>query len=166
MQHIPSFTIFGSMKSIALLVGFTFATIGTFFEKYIFDDWEFAMFLCIAILIDTLTGTYAALKMHKVSSHKFRKMFEKVLIYAAVIFVAHGLQNFSDKGQTKWVFDWIEQGVYSALLVAEFISIIENADKIRPGVIPRFISKRLKQYNETGTIDRVGAGDAGGVQES
>ena len=154
------------MKSMSLLVGFTFATLAAFFEKYVFDDWEFAVFLCVAIFIDTLTGAYAALKLNKISSHRFRKMFEKVLIYAAVIFVAHGLQNFSTKDQTKWVFDWIEQGVYSALLVAEFLSIIENADKIRPGMIPTFISKRLKQYNETGNVDRPNAGSVDGVQES
>ena len=89
-----------------------------------------------------------------------------MLIYAAVIFVAHGLQNFSTHSTTKWVFDWIEQGVYSALLVAEFLSIIENADKIRPGIIPKFIAKKLKQYNETGNIDRPNADPTDGVQES
>jgi phage-related holin len=154
------------MKSLALITGFAAASIATLFEKYVFNDWEFAVFLCIAILIDTLTGTYAALKVNKISSHRFRKMFEKVLIYAAVIFVAHGLQNFSSHNTTKWVFDWIEQGVYSALLVAEFLSIIENADKIRPGIIPKFIAKKLKQYNETGNIDRPNADPTDGVQES
>ena len=65
------------MKSLALITGFAAASIATLFEKYVFNDWEFAVFLCVAILIDTLTGTYAALRVNKISSHRFRKMFEK-----------------------------------------------------------------------------------------
>jgi hypothetical protein len=46
----------------------------------------------------------------------------------------------------------VEDLCYAALVVREAISIIENLGVIKPGLIPLWILKRLKQYDNEGTF--------------
>lgn len=53
-------------------------------------------------------------------------------------------------GEPVEVFDWFRTFICTALLVREGISIVENLNKIKPGLIPKIITKYLKEFDEKG----------------
>lgn len=124
-----------------------------FFKEFIFNDWKFLVFLAVFIVVDTATGVAKAWKRGKVSSEGFTGVLIKVFVYSAFVIVLHGLESFSDKAAIQMTFDWVGSLGYAAVLVREAISIIENIGAIKTGVIPPWILKRLKDFDEDGKIN-------------
>ena len=120
------------------------------FGKYVFADWEFLIFLTLLIVLDTITGFVKALKRGQVSSEGFTGIILKVCVYGVFVIILHVLQSFSDKPLVIATFDWIGTGGYAAVMVRESISIIENLGAIKPNLIPTWILKKLKDFDETG----------------
>ena len=120
------------------------------FGKYLFSDWEFLIFLTLLIVLDTITGFVKALKRGQVSSEGFTGIILKVFVYGVFVIILHILQSFSDKPLVISTFDWIGTGGYAAVMVRESISIIENLGAIKPNLIPTWILKKLKDFDETG----------------
>jgi phage-related holin len=137
------------MKSWIIL-STTLATFQQLFAKYIFDSWEFAAFLAVAICVDTITGVWAAYKRNNIASNTFGKVFTKIILYALFLVVLHGLANFNDDPISKTVFSWLNSAGYAAVIGREALSIVENIGKIKPDLIPRWIGRKLKSYNEDG----------------
>lgn len=141
------------MKSsvIITLASATFATLQQAFAKYIFNAWEFAAFLAVMVVIDTATGVWAAYKNNDLCSSPFGKVFTKVVLYALFLVVLHGLANFADNETSRTVFAWLNSVGFAALIGREALSVVENITKIKPDLLPGFIRKRLRDFNETGT---------------
>lgn len=122
-------------------------------EHYVFNDWEFLAFLCLLIVLDTVTGVWKSIKYHRISSSAFGRLFEKIVVYGIALIVIHALTTFPKSDTAKAVFGWVEHLGYAAFMVREGISIFENLGAIRPQLIPPFILKRLRNFNETGQFD-------------
>ncbi len=123
------------------------------FGKYVFADWEFLIFLSVLVLLDTVTGFVKAWVRGKVSSQGFTGVILKGFVYGVFVVIIHILQTFSDKPLVIAAFDWIGTLGYAAVIVREAISIIENLGAIKPGLIPSWILKRLKDFDEDGKIN-------------
>lgn len=123
------------------------------FGKYVFADWEFLIFLSLMVLLDTVTGFVKAWVRGKVSSQGFTGVILKGFVYGVFVVIIHILQTFSDKPLVIAAFDWIGTLGYAAVIVREAISIIENLGAIKPGLIPSWILKRLKDFDEDGKIN-------------
>lgn len=136
-----------------IVIGWTWATFATLFQTYIFNDWAFLIYLVILILLDTILGVWRAYKYHQINSSKFGGFIIKVVLYAIFMVVVHNLSNFSTNEFTKSIFRWVQELCYAAVVVREAISIIENIGAIRKGLIPEWILKRLKTYDEKGNFE-------------
>ena len=119
-------------------------------EMYLFHDWNYLLSLFILIAIDTATGFMKAVKQNVVSSVKFGRLFIKVFLYVLVLIVVNVLITFKVQGAHPSVFDWMEVFILTALMFREAISVFENVAIIYPTLLPRFVMRRLEQFDENG----------------
>ncbi len=119
-------------------------------EAYLFHDWSFLISLFILIAIDTITGVMKSVKQNVLSSMKFGRVFIKVLLYCFVLIVVNVLISFKVGGSHPVVFDWLEVFILTALMFREAISVFENVALIYPSLLPKFVMKRLEQFDGTG----------------
>lgn len=131
-------------------LGAIVAVITKFISVYLFADFEFARWLAVLIVIDTALGVVEALRKGNISSKGFGMLIRKVMVYGIVLCVIHILTHFKVEGDKNSLFNWFTQIGYSALVVRESISILENAGRIAPNLLPPWILKRLKGFDKTG----------------
>lgn len=131
-------------------LGAIVAAILKFISTYLFADIEFVKWLAILMCIDTVFGVITAYKEGIISSKGFGMIIKKIMAYGVVLCMIHILTHFKVQGEKNNLFDWFTQIGYSALVVREAISIIENAGKLAPGLIPAWILKRLKGFDQSG----------------
>ena len=116
-------------------------------DKYIFGDWEFVKFLVVVMVLDTVLGLVKHIIRKDVSSKAWGMISRKVIIYAAVLVLAHVMCNFKIDGEVVESFIWFRNFACSALMVREAISIIENVEEICPGFFPAWVIKKLNGFN-------------------
>lgn len=142
------------MISIAILA-LPLSFLQEIFQTYIFRDWEFAKFLVVAVIVDTMCGLIKSIVLNNVSSSAWGMIAKKIIIYSAVLILSHVMANFSIAGKKIISFEWFQYFACSALLIREAISIVENIAVIFPGLLPTSILKRLKDFNSrTGDYDK------------
>jgi phage-related holin len=127
-----------------------------FFETYVFADWQFLTFFLTLQVMDTFLVFYKALVTKSVSTKLFGFVFQKVVIYSCFLVLVHIMANYTIAGERNSFFGWFTAVAYSAVMVREGISILENISSIRPDLIPQWILKRLKQYDKTGRFEAKG----------
>ncbi len=137
---------------------FTLAVVFTpmleFLEKYAFCDWEFLRFLVILMVFDTITGIIKYWKHKQISSSAFGRILMKIISYMSVLILAHVLSHFTIEGESIGLFSWADNLAYSALLVKEAISILENLGAINPKWVPTWLLKRLKEFDTNGQFKK------------
>lgn len=121
-------------------------------EKYIFSDWEFLFFLFVLMFLDTATGIWKHWLKGTVSSQGFGGVIVKTIVYGVFLIVIHVFVSFPKKPLVAELLVWLENVGYLAIIVREGISIIENLEAIKPGLIPKWLTKRLKDFDEHGNI--------------
>jgi hypothetical protein len=139
------------LKSVAMHIIITgvMSPVIFFVEKYIFSDWEFAIFLTIICVLDTAAGAYSALKNKKFSLHNlFQQPIEKALIYMGLLCVGHILSNFTIKHDVNIFFQWFDIVAYSLLITKEAISFVKNLSKIQKDKIPQWIIDKLENVTK------------------
>lgn len=142
----------GKLK-ITLIGGLITAPIVELFEKYVFNDWQFAIYLSILIVVDTFLGVWKSWKMRNISSTGFARLFTKVIIYFFFLVVTHVATHFQD-GVANEIFAWFDTIAYSAIVVREIISIIEKMGAISPNLIPKWLLAKLQQFDNTGKFKK------------
>jgi len=151
------------MKSFSFVLGkkiLTFAEYGAIssvlsfvimiIDKYIFNDWEFIAMLTVLIALDTILGFYVAFINKEVSSDKFAKLFTKIIVYMVMLICSHSATHVKANGSDIVILAWLDSVIYSGIVVREILSLFEKCAIIQPNLVPQWIIKRLKQYNETG----------------
>lgn len=133
------------------LIAWSWATFATFFQTYIFNNWSFLIYLTIAVVIDTILGVWKAVKHNQVSSAKMGGFVVKVVLYGLFLVMVNSLSNFSSANWSKLFFSYIQESCYAAVMIREAISIIENIGAIKPDLLPKWILKKLRSFDETGT---------------
>lgn len=145
MQLVEYFT---SAQVLALAI--PLGIIGEIVSKYVFADWEFAIFLLVAMIVDTVVGLVKAWQEKSISRAGYTQVFIKTIIYFSILVISHVLTHFLINGRENGLFGWIDNVFYVALILREAISIIRNVAIIYPGLIPRSLLKRLEDFDETG----------------
>lgn len=119
-----------------------------FINKYLFNDWDYAIWLAILVGMDTFLGFGKNLIRGTLSLDKMNKFAIKLICYLSVLVMIHVLMNFTVKGSKQVVFDWLSTVAYTVFLTREALSIILHIDDLRPGFLPPFLYKFLDKYNE------------------
>jgi len=132
-----------------LLLSLSLATLMSFVEKYLFSDWTFLQFLTILIILDTFLGLVKNWKRGTISSKGFGDLFYKLLVYASVLITAHVIMYFTVNGQHVSIkgSSFFDDILMSGMILRESISIFENIAKIRPNLLPKFILKKLHDFD-------------------
>lgn len=134
---------------IALTVAFPL-TFMVDIMKYIFQDWEFAKWICLAVLIDTLCSMVKHWIQKDFNSEDFWHGFaKKIFVYIILMITSNLLVNYTVNGNIIGTTQWIGEYLCIMMLIREAISIFENVNGIMP-VVPSSILKRLKDFNEKG----------------
>lgn len=118
--------------------------------QYLFQDWEFAKWIAVAIAIDTILGVWKHLIHKDASSESFFSRFtKKIIIYMFLMilsnFAGHATVNGNVVGPMQWMGDYL----CVFMMVREVFSIIENIQAIYP-MLPKNFVKRLKDFNDSG----------------
>lgn len=118
--------------------------------QYLFQDWEFAKWIAVAIAIDTILGVWKHLIHKDASSESFFSRFtKKIVIYVFLMilsnFASHATVNGAVVGPMQWIGDYM----CVFMMVREAFSIIENIQAIYP-ILPKNFVKRLKDFNDSG----------------
>lgn len=122
----------------------------SYIDKYIFSDWEFFNFLMVLVIIDTILGVWKHYVNESLSSKGFGVFFNKLATYLIMLILCHVMSNFTIEGKPTLVFAWIPNVIYSAIMVREAISFIENIGAINPKLVPVVVLKKLKEFDKNG----------------
>lgn len=125
----------------------TIVTEGT---KYLFQDWEFAKWIAVAIAIDTILGVWKHLIHKDASSESFFSRFtRKIVIYIFLMILSNFASHATVGGTVVGPMQWIGTYLCVFIMVREVFSIIENIQAIYP-IFPKNFVKRMKDFNDSG----------------
>ena len=118
--------------------------------KYVFQDWEFAKWIGVAILIDTILGVWKHLIHKDASSESFFSRFtKKIVIYIFLMVISNFASHAEVNGSVVGPMQWIGTYLCVFMMVREIFSIVENVQAIYP-IFPTSFVKRLKDFNDRG----------------
>ena len=137
------------VQNIALITAAPFTVLAELL-KYIYQDWEFAKWIAVAISLDTLLGMVKAFIHKDLSSEEFwRRFWKKIVGYLALLILSNILTNYTVGGEVVGATQWIGTYLCSYMLIREAISVLENVNAIVP-IAPRWLLERMKDFNEKG----------------
>lgn len=122
-----------------------------YINKYVYNDWQFVTYLYILVFMDIATGMLYEYKNHNALGDTIRGGVINCALYAAILITLNTLMRFTIGGKEQDSFSWVNSVVLSLLIVHEAGSVFTNFAKIKPGVIPVSVLKRLSGFDsETG----------------
>ena len=119
-------------------------------SRYLYQDWEFAKWIGIAVVLDTILGVIKNL-LHKDASSEsfFSKFGKKIAIYIVLLILSNILSNYTVQGSVVGATQWIGTYLCVFMMVREGFSCVENIQAIYP-ILPVAFVKRLKDFNDRG----------------
>lgn len=102
------------------------------------------------VAIDTVLGFWKSWKNSGISSNGFGKLITKIIIYWLFI-------KMVDKVIVVEYLTWAGDLFLSGLIIREAISIVENMGVVYPGIIPPWMLKKLKDFDDDGEINNSGS---------
>lgn len=121
------------------------APIIMFIEKYIFSDWNFIVYILIAMIFDILTAlikVYIKEGGNHITSKGLRQSVVKAIQYFVFLITIHWITNIHVQGERIEIYDWIIPVAYTFLMVIEIRSIWENLTGMGNGFdLSEFIKK-------------------------
>ena len=137
------------VQNIALITAAPFTVLAELL-KYIYQDWEFAKWIAVAVALDTLLGMVKAFIHKDLSSEEFwRRFWKKIVGYLALLILSNILTNYTVGGHVVGATQWIGTYLCSYMLIREAISVLENVNAIVP-IAPAWLLERMKDFNEKG----------------
>lgn len=142
------------IKTAIAVIGSVPLTIGVNVMKYVYQDWEFAKWIGIAIAIDTVLSMVKHWIHKDLSSEDFwGKFAKKIFVYIILLILSNLLTNYTVNGHLVGSTQWVGEYLCVYMLVREAISCLENINAIYP-IVPARLLKRLKDFNEKGEYIR------------
>ena len=120
------------------------------FSQYLYQDWEFAKWIAVAIVVDTVLSVWKHL-IHKDASSEqfFSKFCKKIVVYLLLLILSNVLSNFTVHGSVVGATQWIGTYLCVFMMVREVFSCVENIQAIYP-ILPASFVRRLKDFNDKG----------------
>lgn len=130
---------------ITFAVSFALTSAQALLDHYVFNHSQWVQAIALAVIADTITGVWKSWKIKVFNSYKFGAVFTKAIVYAIIVFVLGGLEKVDSE-----IVTGIAQLGYAAILIREVVSLAENVEIIRPGTLPSWFTKRLKDFDDSG----------------
>lgn len=139
-----------ALKTIIAVIGAFPCTIAVNLLQYIYRDWEFAKWIFVAVVVDTIVSLVKHWILEDLSSEEFWSKFsKKIFVYICLLIASNILNNYTVNGHVVGSTQFIGEYMCTAMLLREVFSIVENGCAIMP-VLPKSFLKRLKDFNEKG----------------
>lgn len=136
----------------ALELGWVLSPVVWFVNRYLFNDWEFFITLCVVVLVDTLLGVWCAWRASEVSSRGFGRIIQKLGFYFLFLVATHALAQHRVQGEVNSLLTWVDSWCYAILLVREFLSILEKSAKLGLFHPPAWLLKRLAVFHASEVV--------------
>ena len=119
-------------------------------SRYLYQDWEFAKWIAVAVILDTILGVIKHL-LHKDASSEsfFSKFGKKIAVYIVLLILSNVLTNYTVQGSIIGPTQWIGTYLCVFMMVREGFSCVENIQAIYP-IFPTSFVRRLKDFNDKG----------------
>lgn len=144
------------IKTVYAAIGAFPLTIGVDIMSYIYQDWEFAKWIGIAVVIDTLVSMVMHWIHKDLNSEDFwHKFAKKIFVYIMLLIASNMLTNYTVNGHVVGSTQWIGEYLCVFMMLRETISIFENTNAIIP-IVPAWLLKRLKDFNDKGEYIKPG----------
>lgn len=138
------------VKTILALVAAFPLTVMVDVMKYIYQDWEFAKWICIAVIVDTVASIVKHWIQKDLNSEDFwYKFAKKIFVYILLMITSNMLTNYTVNGHVVGTTQWIGEYLCVTMLIREVFSIFENINGIMP-IVSKSVLKHLKDFNENG----------------
>lgn len=116
--------------------------------RYVYQDWEFAKWIAMAIALDTALGIVKAGVKKDISSESFwQKFSKKIFVYICLLILSNVMQNYTVNGSNVGATEWIGSYLCTFMLVREAISILENVNAITP-IVPKWVLDRMREFTD------------------
>lgn len=139
MKNLPMISIVSLPLSVVVNV-----------SQFLYQDWEFAVWISVAVIIDTILSVWKHLLHKDASSEAFWSKFsKKILIYILLLILSNILANFKVNGSVVGATHWIGTYICVFMMVRECFSCVENIQAIYP-IFPTSFVRRLKDFNDKG----------------
>lgn len=128
------------------------AIIFAWLRSRLVSDEEIVASVALLVMFDTLTGLVRYWRAGQFSSRGVGKLFTKVGVYAVMMMLASLVNQIAKThpGFVDFALSWFGGGLYAFIVGREALSILENLATIEPTLAPRWILRRLAQFNEDG----------------
>lgn len=128
--------------------------------KYIYQDWEFAKWIAVAVVLDTLLGLVKAWVRKDISSEEFwAKFSKKIFAYICMLILSNVLTHYTVNGSIVGATQWIGSYLCTFMLIREGISVLENVNAIVP-IVPEWLLERMRE-EASPSVPLKGEGDDG-----
>lgn len=119
-------------------------------SRYLYQDWEFARWIAVAVALDTVLGVIKHL-LHKDASSEsfFSKFGKKIAVYIVLLILSNVLTKYTVQGSIIGPTQWIGSYLCVFMMVREGFSCVENIQAIYP-IFPTSFVRRLKDFNDRG----------------
>lgn len=145
---------FLSERSIlAFKIAFVGSPVILVIETYIYNDWDFLVWVIIMVGLDWIWAVYLAWKTKSISAEGFKKGGEKLAQYATLLILGHILYNVRSGGAQMVAFSYMTLLIHGYIITLESISILEKQAAINPRLVPKWLLDKLKSYRDTGKLD-------------
>lgn len=134
------------------------------FKKYVFADFNYLIFLGMAIFLDTLSKVYFIVSTKGTFDFDIllKKLILKILKYFVFVTSMHVFLNLEVEGQKFEFGFYIKYLVYSLLITSDITSILKNLGIRLPKEVSKYIERdkteetqtELKELPKTSAEDR------------
>ena len=95
--------------------------------KYVYQDWEFAKWIAMAVVLDTVLGIAKAWIEKDISSEEFWNKFgKKMLGYISLMILSNILQHYTVNGSTVGATEWMGDYLCTYMLIREGVSVLDE----------------------------------------
>ena len=120
------------------------------YTQYLVQDWEFAKWIAVLVMIDTILGMFKHISHADISSEEFWKGFaKKILVYMVLMILSNVLANYTVGGEPVGATNWMSKYLCIFMVMREAISILENINAVYP-ILPKKLLKKFKDFSDKG----------------
>lgn len=132
-----------------VLAGIMIATTNSiyhkFIDKYLIADWEYIGYLFPLVFINFVLAWVIHWKKNPWSLPKGERLVIKTILYLLLVWALALTSNYTINGVHPTVLDWVDDVVFTSMMVRELASIAKKSTVLLPGFIPQSVIDKISK---------------------